>query len=63
MKQGRWIRISGNIATDDIVVYKCSECGALSDWNKGDKGIYPGDYCNNCQAEMVSRRTAVLDGA
>ena len=61
VKNGRWIRIKGNLATDHEVVYKCSECGAMAIWKREMESLYPSDTCNSCGADMVQRRTACLD--
>jgi len=61
MSQGRWIKVSGDQATDDEVMFKCSECGAITSWRKDAKSIYPGEFCFNCYADMRARRTATTD--
>ena len=57
----RWILIKGNQAEDETVVFKCSECGALTRWKKGMKNVYPGDFCFHCGADMRTHKTACLD--
>ena len=62
-KNGRWILVEGNLKEDKRVVYKCSQCGSLTIWEKAQwsKSIYPGEFCHHCFANMVNGRTVVLD--